>query len=317
MTGWEEAESSGGLLGDLEALVHRVVDSGAPPDEYSLQDKLNLLERVVELLRLRTGDVENEVSVDGMMKRFESADPALRTLRFGPKEPRLGRPNAILWFHPYALQLPLMLHLVGNWERKQRIHDLVRDFVKGMREHLNPGDVERTKTGVTRIVTNTRFAARAFRLSALLQVSDDVAYKAWELTHLGLLVGARLAADARSGQVQVLGYPRIVASQTWLHEELARIVSSWRDPSILSRDVWRIAAPNQDVLGALRHLVGLATRYYFAVRDQQAASPEERRNREKIAVALLWEIQETISVVKLADAFAVDSALHDLTEEGT
>src|SRR5205823_5429 len=59
-----------------------------------------------------------------------------------------------------------------------------------MRQQLTPIDFKKTKTGVTRCFTNTRFAANALRDYGLLKFTRREAFKTWELSLAGFLVAA-------------------------------------------------------------------------------------------------------------------------------
>lgn len=68
-----------------------------------------------------------------------------------------------------------------------RIIDL---FIDSIWTQLSFLDFKKTKTGVTRCYTNTRFAAHVLRDYGLLKFGRKEAYKTWELSLTGFLVAA-------------------------------------------------------------------------------------------------------------------------------
>ncbi len=176
------------LLHDLERLVEDLVVVEPGTDGHDLATKLDILERVVELLRLRGGRVRNERSVGallggGLAVQHNGSGGALRIVvgasgsRYGVDKPRT----------PDELHVPLLLYLLRDRNAGERIGDDLQHFILSIVNDLGPADVETTETGVMRIATTTRMAARALRHFGLIRDSDETRTKTWDLTLLGIL----------------------------------------------------------------------------------------------------------------------------------
>jgi hypothetical protein len=186
------------MLAALESFVEDVVRIRGlgEPDAGDLARKVDVLERVVELMRLRSGVMENRLRMEELLGRglqvSRGGDGAVRLLVGGGAvtgragwRSRGGRTQT-------EMQVPLILYLLITYRSPRTINNLLVDFLSEARAWLSPSDVETTRTGVMRAMTTTRSAARALRLHGLLTDSDRTAYKTWELSVLGLLVGALL-----------------------------------------------------------------------------------------------------------------------------
>ncbi len=58
--------------------------------------------------------------------------------------------------------------------------------------NMTPYDFQKTQTGVTRCVTNTRFASLSLRDAGLIKFTHKEAFKRWELSFLGIIVAVML-----------------------------------------------------------------------------------------------------------------------------
>lgn len=88
------------------------------------------------------------------------------------------------------LQAPLLLFLLLHHRERFPVYDIIRLFIEEIRGQLEYLDFKKTKTGVTRCFTNTRFAAKVLRAYGLLKFTAREAYKTWELSLTGFLVAA-------------------------------------------------------------------------------------------------------------------------------
>ena len=86
---------------------------------------------------------------------------------------------------PIRLQAPLLLFLLIHHHQKRPVFDLIGRFIDKVTPRLKPLDFKKTKTGVTRCHTNTRFAANVLRKYGLLKYTQREAFKTWELSIAG------------------------------------------------------------------------------------------------------------------------------------
>ena len=90
------------------------------------------------------------------------------------------------------LQAPLLLFLLLHHRERFPVYEIIRLFIDKIRGQLEYLDFKKTKTGVTRCFTNTRFAAKVLRAYGLLKFTKREAYKTWELSLTGFLVAAEI-----------------------------------------------------------------------------------------------------------------------------
>ena len=142
------------LLDRLELFVDQGVHIGPWRGETEdLAAKIDVLERVVELLRLRTGHVINKLSMEDLLRSgilVERSSAGTLVLRVasgdGTHEIRSHTPDG---WKQSELQVPLVLFLFAPHPQPHSIHDLIAAFLAKIQESLSPADVETTKTGVT------------------------------------------------------------------------------------------------------------------------------------------------------------------------
>jgi len=95
------------------------------------------------------------------------------------------------------LQAPLLLFLLLNHQERYKVLDIIQYFVEQIRNELTYLDFKKTKTGVIRCFTNTRFAAHVLRNYGLLKFTHRDAFKTWELSLSGFLVAADILVKRR------------------------------------------------------------------------------------------------------------------------
>jgi len=98
---------------------------------------------------------------------------------------------------PIRLQAPLMLFLLLHHRDQYQILEIIESFVGWMWRESSALDFKKTKTGVTRCFTNTRFAANTLRDYGLLKFTQGEAFKTWELSLTGFLVAASILESRR------------------------------------------------------------------------------------------------------------------------
>ena len=312
------------LLSALEAFVDDVVDLGPPDrrDADRLRAKLDVLERVVELLRLRTGWNGRRVLTRELLAGGMTVEPDHR----GRAVLRLGRSAACRltasWPAPSErrqseLHVPLLLYLLEYHRDGTRIADLLVEFVNLIREHLSPEDVETTGTGVTRIMTTTRAAARTLRAYGLLTDSDRVAYRTWELSVFGILVAVRLrerkmtlALPRRSLRFNDATGPH---GASWvLADVVSRVVGELADPARVAETLQRVCRPNIDVLDSFQPAIDAVSAFCQRLAESDEAKDPYPAELMQQARAMTDAVAAVVPPAVLADDIAKHFAIQEL-----
>jgi hypothetical protein len=312
------------LLSALEAFADDAViireASGTPAT--SLSEKLDVLERVVELLRLHTGAMENRTKMGDVLARGVEVVPgtagALRLMIGAPAAKADGR----AWRAPEGrtqdeMQVPLLLYLLVTYRHPRRINDLLVDFLTEVRPWLSAYDVETTRTGVMRAMTTARSAARALRLHGLLTDSDRTAYKTWELSVLGLLV-ARLLVERVGAEPDMQSRWNASSSggpfgaSTHLSKPVDEALRTLSDPATVASAMQRIGSLRRDVFETFDRAVEIVAA--FASRFAGEARLERREPHEARAEAraMIDALREAIPPDRLSAEMAEDVALKQL-----
>src|SRR5689334_10292047 len=140
------------FLDQLEALVEGGVHIGPwTSDGGKLREKLDALERAVELLRLKTGHVSNGLPMHDFLgrglavSRGAAGSPMLHVTDDGDNPFSTAcRPDG---FKQSELQAPLIIFLLRQDLDRTPIRTTISGFVEDIQPYLSPADVETTKTG--------------------------------------------------------------------------------------------------------------------------------------------------------------------------
>ncbi len=299
------------VLQRLEHFIDAVVQLHPErPSDRALAERLDALERVIELLRLKTGKLRNDISMESLLERGISASrdgDGSWSLKIGGHEsPRMtvGWPS---WKerHQTELQRPLVLFLLHFHRTGGKIDELIARFVHALRTQLSPRDVERTRTGVTRVETTTRFAAQALRNFGLLTESPRTAYKTWELSVLGLIVAAELHTRTRRLEVPSRERPRVgwrtMPASDDLDRELADVTRRYREATRVKEALLRLCGPDRHVFDTF-DLVVQAIAAHCTRLDDMWRADEGQRKRSKDAAAIRREADEMLMAVEASVA---------------
>lgn len=300
-------------LDAVERTIHTWVrlpgEPGNPTEDLVV--KIDILERILEIARLRSGRVVNRTRMVDLIGSGWNVDPAEGIVTRDASAPvKLAdvpwpAPNERV---PSELQTPLLLYLLRQYKRPEPIHKTIEEFVVFVRQYLTPFDVESTVTGVPRVMTNTRLAANTLRDWGLLQNARPVRYKSWELTHLGLLAGAALTRTA-TPDLQPKRCLRMTHTNH-LAEPIMEAVRSLTRIENLLPTLEIISNENADVLQSLTTIRELVVEYegllfsYGGSQDLQLSKIAAR--------SVLERIVHSIPVDSLADDLAVDQAIQDV-----
>ena len=173
-------------LRKAEALIDQIVQvdySGKTANDYEL--KLNLLERTIELIRIKRKSLFNPLSFEEFIQSDILSDRDQLRYSLPEKVDNLGSGT-----RPIQLQPKLLLFLLIYHKEQYRVIDIISYFINKIWDYLRTIDFKKTETGVIRCYTNTRFAAKSLREYGLLRYGKDEAYKTWILSLPGFLVGS-------------------------------------------------------------------------------------------------------------------------------
>jgi hypothetical protein len=155
-------------------------------------EKLDVLDRAVEWMRLELRHGRNQLDMDVFLRSHLATAGA--TLDFACAAPALNDDKGTA---PLRLQPKLLLYLLLYHREGAAPLEVIDGLIAKILPELRPSDFVRTKTGVTRCYTNTRFAAGTLRNYGFLRYTQKERYKAWVLTLPGIIVAAHfLKTDA-------------------------------------------------------------------------------------------------------------------------
>jgi hypothetical protein len=153
-----------------------------------LRDKIDLLDRVLEVLRIEIRHVENKIRFEEFIQGSVGIGEKGLHYVWPEKVKALGSGTV-----PIRLQPKLLLYLLYRHQRNSiPVYEIIDSFINTIWESLDILDFKRTQTGVLRCFTNTRFAANTLRAYGLLKYTKEEAYKTWTLSLPGYLVASKM-----------------------------------------------------------------------------------------------------------------------------
>lgn len=161
-----------------------------PQDRKAARRRADILERTLELWRIRNRCIENELTMEEFLSGSVKGKDGRVVFCRGQVQRDGGSGTP-----PIRLQTPLLLYLLFCHSRPPYILDIIRGFIEKVWDHLEAVDFKRTQTGVLRCYTNTRFAANALRDYGLLKFTRREAYKTWVLSLPGFVVASKLMGE--------------------------------------------------------------------------------------------------------------------------
>jgi hypothetical protein len=165
-------------------------------EKDDLVNKLDFLERAIELVRIRYRCLHNNLDFDKFVHSEIYTKSGHLSFNAPISFPR-NRPGTA----PIYLQPKLLIYLLYRYNNeKQEVYDIIEKFIKLIWNQLKIRDFEKTKTGVIRCFTNTRFAANKLREYGLLKFTKQEAYKTWILSFSGIMVASKFLKDEEWGK---------------------------------------------------------------------------------------------------------------------
>ena len=156
-----------------------------PQRSNDLKSRIDFLERALEFLRYKNKHLDNKLHFEEFIEGDFSVEGGKVSYKHS-ENPIVANSGT----KPIRLQSKLLLFLLLNHNRSYEVYDIIENFIYNIWDYLTFYDFKKTKTGVTRCFTNTRFAANTLRDYGLLKFTKKEAYKTWTLSLYGFLVAA-------------------------------------------------------------------------------------------------------------------------------
>ena len=263
---------------------------GFDPD--SPEAKIDVLERTLELLRIERRHLENDISMEefvqgettiknGILQYYETSQY---------RSPCSGTP-------PIRFQPGLLVFLLMNYRNRQNVYDIIDSFISMVWVHLGPLDFKKTRTGVIRCFTNTRFAALTLRNYGLLKFTKSEAFKTWSLSLIGMIVAAKVIEKG------VWALPPVSGDKKWSSELHPDIHTAFKELAEFEVFTKRLADMCRPEVGSLdnkfKNEIGSAFKTlceFKNVIDNTKTSKDERKIK---AGKLLKTLDENEEIKKL------------------
>ena len=258
-------------LTDLEKFIEKWIEPhgyAAKPSPLAL--KIDLMEHALGLLRIKYQHFESRVTFEDFIQGRIAAD--IGGLHFsapGNKHDIGSGTSAI------RLQPKLLLHLLIYHRSQYQVYDIISSYIDKIFSQLRLEDFKRTKTGVYRCFTNTRFAANTLRSYGFLKKTKKEAYKTWVLSLSGFLVAGKLVKD-KSWQIPE-------HRQNWdhdLHPDILQASQQLQTYDQFFDVLSSICEPNKDLFstfeGVLKKAHGMLKVYWRAINSRDLTQDERR-----------------------------------------
>lgn len=166
---------------DIEAEIKQYKKTNNDDLRNKIIKMIKVLEKQLDLMKFEVKYVESESEYD----EYRKGDTFFK---IEERKPPVS-------FNTQALTIPLLMHLFYNHKNQLTAIDTATNLMKELWDQLREGDYQKTKTGQTRFIVNTRFASHALRKFGLLRSDDKRFYKKWELSLYGVLIAASIYKD--------------------------------------------------------------------------------------------------------------------------
>jgi hypothetical protein len=299
-----------------------------PDLDTALATRLDVNERLIELLRLRAGRVENRLTMHKFLEQGITVsargpfDPPLMTFGNTTLNRELGSGR---YRRQSELQSALLLQLLHARSDRGRIGDDLHRFILAVSADLVPADTETTRTGVTRIATTTRDAARALRWYGLLRDSDATRTRKWELSLLGILTAVRLSRRTPTMGLpphNAFGYSNgRFADSDRLSQDVEEALRAFRDDDEVKAALYPLCARDHDIFSNFNEVVATLARYCETLDAQWRALDDKRRTRTPAEVRaaaddMLRTVEDAVPPGALAEEVNKSLAFDQLSSLG-
>jgi hypothetical protein len=258
-------------LGVLVDSLVAIRDAGGIFEPRGVAEKVDFLERLLETWRFHTRHPENSLAIEDFAQCKLLVDDGRVFVQAPDKLGDLGTGTAPIHFQPRLLLFLLLYH-----RRRYDVLEIIKLFIEKVRGELSILDFKKTKTGVTRCFTNTRFAATTLREYGLLRFTQREAYKTWVLSLPGFLVASRLLDKG-------INWSLPAARKEYnfeLHPEIRLVWSQLKGYDDFVEQLQQICEPNVEVFSTFDDVLKAAYKMlpgYFAAMNNPARSQKRRQ----------------------------------------
>jgi hypothetical protein len=239
-------------------------------------EKIDFLERAIEVWRFYADRPENETSLETFIQSAIFVDEGHVTIQVPNKEGKLGTGTK-----PIQLQPPLLLFLLLYHRDRIAIYDIITRFIEKVRDELTVLDFKKTRTGVVRCFTNTRFAALVLRDHGFLKFTHHEAFKTWVLSLPGILVASKLLDDGQHWRI----VPTSEMRSRTLHEAILAAKSELDTYDKFVSRLARVCRPNVEVFetfgDVLAKAYGQLPGYWHALEDPSLTKKQRTEETTK------------------------------------
>jgi len=291
----------------IEGLIDRVVVAENFGSKQNLDLKIALLSLVLEQLKHERQPSDEAVDFETYTQCEIFADSDKLFITAPEFAKHLGAGTA-----PIQLQSPLLLFLLLHHRDRFRVLEIIQHFIGKVRKQLTYLDFKKTKTGVTRCFTNTRFAAKVLRAYGLLKFTQREAYKTWELSLAGFLVAAEIF---HKRSVESVHWSIPSHFKEFNFDVLPEIRTACDNIDSYDTFVGRLASvcePDAEVFKtfepALRKAYELLPRYWAMLKNPTARKEE----RQKASLELIQQLEREAITNEFYEEFSRCLQINDL-----
>jgi hypothetical protein len=170
----------------LDELLDRLV-TASENTTSDLATKIDLLERLLHSWRFAHNRPDNDLPFEEYLQYEIFADTDKISFKRPSQFQSLGS-----GVPPIRLQPTLLMYLLASHSKHRKVLGVIDGYVEQIRSSLGELDFKKTKTGVTRCYTNTRFAANTLRDYGFLKFTQKEAFKVWVLSLPGFIVASKV-----------------------------------------------------------------------------------------------------------------------------
>jgi hypothetical protein len=231
----------------LEALIDQWVKAEGFAQKPEIDVKIAVLSFALEQLKHERRAPEGLVEFEEFTQCQVFPDTTKLVVSAPKSIKQVGTGKAAI-----QLEAPLLLFLLLHHRERFPVYDIIRLFIEKIRDELDYVDFKKTRTGVTRCFTNTRFAAKVLRAYGLLKFTEREAYKTWELSLTGFLVAADIF-QTRCASKTPWGVPS--HKKEFNYDLLLEIRQAWDAIQCYDQFVQRLASlckPDAEVFTAFK-----------------------------------------------------------------
>ena len=283
-------------LEKAKALVEELVQIDCSGEKNDFNFKLDLLDRTIEMLRIRQRSLKNELRFEDYIQGHICCEGDSLHFTVPETQNLLGSGT-----NPIQLQPKLLLFLLIYHRERYRVLDIIEQFIGKIWDDLTTVDFKKTETGVFRCFTNTRFAAKTLREYGLLKFTRKEEFKTWVLSLPGFLV-ASVVLEKYRNDWQIPASRR--AYDLNLHEDIldARNRTTTYDDYVKRLAV--ICEPNTEIFGTFASVLEKAydlLKDYWRILENQKKTIVER---QKVSLEIVQRIEELPMIKQFYSEFS-------------